>query len=144
MDILAVHETDMVRSYLFEVRSPGDVSKAVSAAQHRLLQEARSMGYNTLWREGYVSTTVESSVNDSYHASPQMADDSFPESIATTHRGAVYGGARYALTTSVEDTTTSLHRRFESACDSALKNELRIHIRYYVYILFGFRRSAAF
>ncbi|KZV77624.1 hypothetical protein PENSPDRAFT_730389 [Peniophora sp. CONT] len=52
VEILAVHDEDLVRSYTFEVRSPGDVSKAVSAAQHRLLQEARSMGYNTLWREG--------------------------------------------------------------------------------------------
>ena len=52
VEILAVHEEDIVRSYLFEVRSPSDVSKAVSAAQHRLLQEARSMGFNALWREG--------------------------------------------------------------------------------------------
>lgn len=53
---MAMHEEDIVRSYVFEVLSPGDVSKAVSAAQHRVLQEARSMGYNALWREGYVTT----------------------------------------------------------------------------------------
>lgn len=57
-EILAVHGEDIVRSYIFEVRSPGDVSKAVSAAQHRLLQEARTMGYNALWREGYVPTAA--------------------------------------------------------------------------------------
>ncbi|VDB84502.1 unnamed protein product [Peniophora sp. CBMAI 1063] len=55
-EILAVHGEDIVRSYIFEVRSPGDVSKAVSAAQHRLLQEARTMGYNALWREGWQMT----------------------------------------------------------------------------------------
>ena len=54
MDIIYVHETRVVRTYVFDVRKDKDVENSVQFAQQQFLEEIQRKGYNSFWTEGYV------------------------------------------------------------------------------------------
>ena len=54
MDIIYVHETRVVRTYVFDVRKDKDVENSVLFAQQQFLEEIQRKGYNAFWTEGCV------------------------------------------------------------------------------------------
>ncbi|KAI0067875.1 hypothetical protein BV25DRAFT_1867634 [Artomyces pyxidatus] len=56
LDILFVHETDVSRTYVFDVRQEKDLRNSVSFAQQQFMQEVQGKGYNALWCEGWQLT----------------------------------------------------------------------------------------
>lgn len=54
IDIIYVHETRVVRTYVFDVRKDKDVENSVLFAQQQFLEEIQRKGYNAFWTEGYV------------------------------------------------------------------------------------------
>jgi hypothetical protein len=54
LDIIYVHETRVVRTYVFDVRKDKDVENSVLFAQQQFLEEIQRKGYNALWTEGCV------------------------------------------------------------------------------------------
>ncbi|TFY76306.1 hypothetical protein EWM64_g7704 [Hericium alpestre] len=58
LDVIYVHETDVVRTYMFDVRDEKDFHNALLFAQRQFVEEVRSKGYNTLWTEGWQATLL--------------------------------------------------------------------------------------
>jgi hypothetical protein len=54
IDIIYVHESRVVRTYVFDVRKDKDVENSVLFAQQQFLEEIQRKGYNALWTEGCV------------------------------------------------------------------------------------------
>jgi hypothetical protein len=54
IDIIYVHETRVVRTYVFDVRKDKDVENSVQFAQQQFLEEIQRKGYNSFWTEGCV------------------------------------------------------------------------------------------
>ena len=53
LDIIYIHETEIIRQYVFDVHAQSDLRRAVVFAQKQMLYEINSKGYNALWCEGY-------------------------------------------------------------------------------------------
>lgn len=58
IDIIYVHETRVVRTYVFDVRKDKDVENSVLFAQQQFLEEIQRKGYNSFWTEGCVEHVV--------------------------------------------------------------------------------------
>ncbi|KAI0048435.1 hypothetical protein FA95DRAFT_1558094 [Auriscalpium vulgare] len=58
LDILYVHEKEVVRTYVFDVRKQKDLRSSLAFAQQQFLQEVTSKGYNALWAEGWTVTLL--------------------------------------------------------------------------------------
>ncbi|KAA1468595.1 hypothetical protein DENSPDRAFT_833956 [Dentipellis sp. KUC8613] len=58
LDIVYIHETDIVRTYVFDVRQAKDFHNALLFAQRQLQEEVRTKGYNALWSEGWQVTLL--------------------------------------------------------------------------------------
>lgn len=54
IDIIYVHETRVVRSFVFDVRKDKDVENSLLFAQQQFLEEVQRKGYNAFWTEGCV------------------------------------------------------------------------------------------
>ncbi len=54
IDIIYVHETRVVRDYVFDVRKHKDVENSVLFAQQQFMEEIERKGYNAFWTEGCV------------------------------------------------------------------------------------------
>ena len=54
IDIIYVHETRVVRTFVFDVRKDSDLENSLLFAQQQFFEEVRRKGYNTLWSEGCV------------------------------------------------------------------------------------------
>ena len=54
IDIIYVHETRVVRTYMFDVRKDKDLENSLLFAQQQFFEEVRRKGYNALWSEGCV------------------------------------------------------------------------------------------
>ncbi|KAI0034908.1 hypothetical protein K488DRAFT_44484 [Vararia minispora EC-137] len=57
-DIVYIHDSDVIRTYQFDVRNYEDLQKVVTFAQDQMLLEIRSRGYNALWTEGWRLTIL--------------------------------------------------------------------------------------
>ena len=53
-DIIYVHETRVVRTFVFDVRKDSDLENSLLFAQQQFFEEVRRKGYNALWSEGCV------------------------------------------------------------------------------------------
>ena len=53
VDIIYVHETRVVRNYVFDVRKDKDLENSLLFAQQQFVEEVQRKGYNSLWSEGY-------------------------------------------------------------------------------------------
>ncbi|KAI0314986.1 hypothetical protein OF83DRAFT_1164985 [Amylostereum chailletii] len=58
LDIIYIHDTDIVRNYVFDVRAQKDIQRSLIFAQQQMLHEVRSKGYNVLWCEGWDLTLL--------------------------------------------------------------------------------------
>ncbi|KAN0121572.1 hypothetical protein V8E52_003468 [Russula decolorans] len=58
IDIIYVHETRVVRTYVFDVRKDKDVENSVQFAQQQFLEEIQRKGYNSFWTEGWRLTLL--------------------------------------------------------------------------------------
>jgi len=58
IDIIYVHETRVVRNYVFDVRKHKDVENSVLFAQQQFLEEIQRKGYNAFWTEGWRLTLL--------------------------------------------------------------------------------------
>jgi hypothetical protein len=54
IDIIYVHETRVVRTFVFDVRKDKDLENSLLFAQQQFFEEVRRKGYNALWSEGCV------------------------------------------------------------------------------------------
>jgi hypothetical protein len=54
IDIIYVHETRVVRTFVFDVRKDKDVENSVLFAQQQFIEEVQRKGYNAFWTEGCV------------------------------------------------------------------------------------------
>jgi hypothetical protein len=52
LDLIYIHETEIVRTYVFDVRKDQDFHNSLCFAQQQLLREVQTKGYNLLWTEG--------------------------------------------------------------------------------------------
>jgi hypothetical protein len=52
VDIIYVHETRVVRNYVFDVRKDKDLENSLLFAQQQFVEEVQRKGYNALWSEG--------------------------------------------------------------------------------------------
>ncbi|TFY72639.1 hypothetical protein EVG20_g373 [Dentipellis fragilis] len=58
LDIVYIHETDVVRTYVFDVKQAKDFQNVLLFAQRQLQEEVRTKGYNALWSEGWQVTLL--------------------------------------------------------------------------------------
>jgi len=58
IDIIYVHETRVVRTYMFDVRKDKDLENSLLFAQQQFFEEVRRKGYNALWSEGWQVTLL--------------------------------------------------------------------------------------
>ena len=54
IDIIYVHETRVVRTFVFDVQKDKDVKSSLQFAQQQFLEEVQRKGYNAFWTEGCV------------------------------------------------------------------------------------------
>lgn len=54
IDIIYVHETRVVRTFVFDVRRDKDLENSLLFAQQQFFEEVQRKGYNALWSEGCV------------------------------------------------------------------------------------------
>jgi hypothetical protein len=54
IDIIYVHETRVVRTFVFDVRKDKDLENSILFAQQQFFEEVQRKGYNALWSEGCV------------------------------------------------------------------------------------------
>ncbi len=54
IDIIYVHETRVVRTFVFDVRKDKDLENSLLFARQQFFEEVRRKGYNALWSEGCV------------------------------------------------------------------------------------------
>jgi hypothetical protein len=52
IDIIYVHETRVVRTFVFDVRKDEDLENSLLFAQQQFLEQVERRGYNALWSEG--------------------------------------------------------------------------------------------
>ncbi len=52
IDIIYVHETQVVRNFVFDVRKDKDLENSLLFAQQQFFEEVQRKGYNALWSEG--------------------------------------------------------------------------------------------
>jgi hypothetical protein len=82
IDIIYVHETRVVRTYVFDVRKDKDVENSVQFAQQQFLEEIQRKGYNAFWTEGCVEHVFLRQYLP-LTLSQQLAADTPPESQTT-------------------------------------------------------------
>ncbi|KAH9996566.1 hypothetical protein BJV77DRAFT_154024 [Russula vinacea] len=58
IDIIYVHETRVVRTFVFDVRKDKDVENSVLFAQQQFIEEVQRKGYNAFWTEGWQLTLL--------------------------------------------------------------------------------------
>jgi len=58
IDIIYVHETWVVRTFVFDVRKDKDLENSLLFAQQQFFEEVRRKGYNALWSEGWQLTLL--------------------------------------------------------------------------------------
>jgi len=58
IDIIYVHETRVVRTYVFDVRKDNDVESSLLFAQQQFIEEVQRKGYNAFWTEGWQLTLL--------------------------------------------------------------------------------------
>jgi len=58
IDIIYVHETRVVRTYVFDVRKDQDLGNSLSFAQQQFMEELERKGYNAFWTEGWEMTLL--------------------------------------------------------------------------------------
>ena len=61
LDLIFVHETEVARTYVFDVRRDQDFHNSLCFAQQQLLREVQAKGYNLLWTEGYAPIYLSAS-----------------------------------------------------------------------------------
>lgn len=54
IDIIYVHETRVVRTFVFDVRKDKDLENSLLFARQQFFEEVRRKGYNAFWSEGCV------------------------------------------------------------------------------------------
>jgi hypothetical protein len=54
IDIIYVHETRVVRTFVFDVRKDKDLENSLMFAQQQFFEEVQRKGYNAFWSEGCV------------------------------------------------------------------------------------------
>jgi len=58
IDIIYVHESWVVRTFVFDVRKDKDLENSLLFAQQQFFEEVRRKGYNALWSEGWQLTLL--------------------------------------------------------------------------------------
>ncbi|KAI0296596.1 hypothetical protein BC826DRAFT_1091011 [Russula brevipes] len=58
IDIIYVHETRVVRTFVFDVRKDEDLENSLLFAQQQFLEQVQRRGYNALWSEGWQMTLL--------------------------------------------------------------------------------------
>jgi len=58
IDIIYVHETRVVRTFVFDVRKDEDLENSLLFAQQQFLEQVERRGYNALWSEGWQMTLL--------------------------------------------------------------------------------------
>jgi len=58
IDIIYVHETRVVRTFVFDVRKDEDLENSLLFAQQQFLEQVQRRGYNALWSEGWQLTLL--------------------------------------------------------------------------------------
>ena len=91
IDIIYVHETRVVRNYVFDVRKDKDLENSLLFAQLQFCEEVQRKGYNALWSEGCVLHVLALRIcvtNDIML--PQLAANPPPQSQTTSGRNKVH------------------------------------------------------
>jgi hypothetical protein len=58
IDIIYVHKTRVVRTFVFDVRRDQDLENSLLFAQQQFFEEVQRKGYNALWSEGCVQRVL--------------------------------------------------------------------------------------
>ncbi|KAI0271526.1 hypothetical protein BC834DRAFT_966991 [Gloeopeniophorella convolvens] len=58
LDIIYIHETRVVRSFVFDVRKDRDLESSLLFAQQQFFEEVQRKGFNALWSEGWQLTLL--------------------------------------------------------------------------------------
>jgi hypothetical protein len=67
VDIIYVHETRVVRNFVFDVRKDKDLENSLQFAQQQFFEEVQRKGYNALWSEGCVQHVLAALLSVAYN-----------------------------------------------------------------------------
>jgi hypothetical protein len=68
VDIIYVHETRVVRNFVFDVRKDKDLESSLQFAQQQFVEEVQRKGYNALWSEGCVKHVLAALLSSAYNS----------------------------------------------------------------------------
>lgn len=68
VDIIYVHETRVVRNFVFDVRKDKDLESSLQFAQQQFVEEVQRKGYNALWSEGCVKHVLAALLSAAYNS----------------------------------------------------------------------------